>query len=123
MESDVTFAKASRAFKSAKKHLSQIEKHLNQNSLGNIPVLFEKMLTGYISDKFNIPRSQIVIDRIKKILAKQNLDKELILKIEDLYDQINIFRYSPAEANEENYIKLLYYSNDVLNEIEKNIKT
>ena len=122
MESDVTFAKASRAFKTAKKHLSQIEKHLNKNSLDNIPVLFEKMLAGYISDKFNIPRSQIVIDRIKKILTRQKLDKELISKIEDLYNQINIFRYSPTEANEENYIKLLYNSNDVLNNIEKNIR-
>ncbi len=122
LESDVTFAKASRAYKNARKHITQIEKNLSIHHLGKIPLLFEKLLTGYISDKFNIPKSNIVLDRIKKVLSKQKVDNELISKIEDLYNEMNIYRYSPSQSDEKSYTILLIKSNKLINDIEKKDK-
>ncbi len=121
LESDITFAKASRAFRLAKKHLEQIKINLQKSQMDNIPSLFEKMITGYISDKFNIPISNIVIEQIKKNLIKLQLNKKLITEVEELYKEINILRYSPATADKENYKELLYKSNETINNIEKEV--
>jgi len=122
LESDVIFAKASRAYRHARKHLVQIEKNLDHSHYDNIPLLFEKMITGYISDKFNIPISNIMIDQIKKILSKQKLKSEVISQIEQLYHEMNMLRYSPAQISEKNYSDLLFRSNEVINKIEKEVK-
>lgn len=122
MESDVTFAKASRAYKTARKQLIQIDKDLKNQKYDQIALLFEKLITNYISNKFNIPVTNIVIDQIKKILTQKKLPVQLISEIEELYHEMNMLRYSPAEANEQNFQDFYLRSNEIINKIEQQIK-
>lgn len=107
METDIKFARASRAYKLAKKRIKAIEKKLSENNLKDIASDFEKLLTGYIADKLNIPAASVVIDEIKKLLSKRNIPKEIIKEIEDIYNTANMLKYAPSQAEKTEYENLL----------------
>ncbi|MBN1898925.1 MAG: BatD family protein [Spirochaetes bacterium] len=118
METDIKFARASRAFKLARKRIMDIEKKLRSHHLIDIAYDFEKLLTGYIGDKLNIPSASLVIDEIKKSLEKENVPLALVTSITDLYHKANMIRYAPAKAGKTEYETLLNEIKGLFNDME-----
>jgi hypothetical protein len=119
LETDIKFARASRAYKLATKRIKEIEKKLKLNHLKNIESDFEKLITGYISDKLNIPYSSIIIDEIKKLLKSRNISSEIINMVDDIYTKINMIKYSPTKFHREELNELLNDSVKVINQFEE----
>ncbi len=122
LETDVQFAKATRAYKMARKIITTIDKKLNKNDLKDIDSLFEKLLINYISDKFNIPKSEIVISNIKKLLKSKNIKEEVIKQLEELYEESNLLRYAPTKPEVTDYRDLLNKAISIFNNIERSTK-
>ncbi len=118
METDIKFARASRAYKLAKKRIAIIEKRLKSNDLKDIAAEFEKLLTGYIGDKLNVPSASLVIDEIKKTLKKSNIPQDVINGIVEIYDIANMLRYAPSKADKTEYEELLSKTVEVINKFE-----
>ncbi len=122
LETDVKFAKATRAYKSARKTMAAIDKKLKKNDMSDIDSLFEKLLINYISDKFNIPKSEIVLNNIKKILRSKKIDNNIIKQLSELYEESNMLRYAPTKPTIDEYEELLNKAMIIFNNIEQNVK-
>ncbi len=122
LETDIKFAKATRAYKVARKTIIAIDKKLKKKDMTNIDSLFEKLLINYISDKFNIPKSEIVLNKIKKILKDKKVDKKIIDELSELYEESNLLRYAPTKPTIEDYEDLLQKAILTFTNIEQNVK-
>ncbi|MEA1887603.1 MAG: protein BatD, partial [Bacteroidota bacterium] len=54
-----------------------------------------KAIWGYLSDKYNIPLSELSIDTVNRILEKNKLDKNLINELQEVIGKCEYSRYSP----------------------------
>ncbi len=54
-----------------------------------------KAILGYLGDKYNIPLSELSIDKVNRILQKNKLDKNLIDELEEVIGKCEYSRYSP----------------------------
>ena len=54
-----------------------------------------KAIWGYLSDKFNIPLSELSIDKVNRILVSNKLDKDLINELQEVIGKCEYSRYSP----------------------------
>ena len=80
-----------------------------------------KALWGYISDKLNIPVSQLSKDNIEEELVKYNVSKELIHTFIETMNECEFARYAPGNQNEA--MDKVYASPiDVISKMENSIK-
>ncbi len=119
LEREPAIAKSTRAYKKARKLLKKVEKKINKLETKGIDTLIEKALIQYISEKFNIPLSEIVLKNIRKILKSKKVENTIIEKIESIYEEINFIRYAPVKNTIENYRELLKKVERGIEEIEK----
>lgn len=55
-------------------------------------------LWGYISDKFNVPSSELSMDTVKTLLEEQNVDEVTIKAFLDVLNNIEFARFAPGDA-------------------------
>ena len=80
-----------------------------------------KALWGYISDKLNIPVSQLSKDNIEEELVKYNVSKELIHTFIETMNECEFTRY--AQGNQNEAMDKVYASAiDVISKMENSIK-
>jgi hypothetical protein len=80
-----------------------------------------KALWGYISDKLNIPVSQLSKDNIEEELVKYNVSKELINTFIETMNECEFARYAPGNQNEA-MDKVYASAIDVISKMENSIK-
>ena len=80
-----------------------------------------KALWGYISDKLNIPVSQLSKDNIEEELVKYNVSKELIHTFIETMNECEFARYAPGNQNEA-MDKVYASAIDVISRMENSIK-
>ena len=80
-----------------------------------------KALWGYISDKLNIPISQLSKDNIEEELVKYNVSKELIHTFIETMNECEFARYAPGNQNEA-MDKVYASAIDVISKMENSIK-
>ena len=80
-----------------------------------------KALWGYISDKLNIPVSQLSKDNIEEELVKYNVSKELIHTFIETMNECEFARYAPGNQNEA-MDKVYASAIDVISKMENSIK-
>ena len=80
-----------------------------------------KALWGYISDKLNIPVSQLSKDNIEEELVKYNVSKELIHTFIETMNECEFARYAPGNQNEA-MDKVYTSAIDVISKMENSIK-
>ncbi len=115
--SDVLGSKNRRAKKVAKARLKNAENLLKRNLYSAFYEELHKAVTGYISDKFMIPLSDMNRDRIREELSKSGKDESLIMSLFTLLDACEYARYAPTsgfEAMENHYKGAI----DIISEIE-----
>ena len=80
-----------------------------------------KALWGYISDKLNIPVSQLSKDNIEEELVRYGVSEELIKAFIDTLNECEFARYAPGNQNEA-MDKVYASSVDVISKMENSIK-
>ena len=118
---DVVGTKNRKATKMALKRLQLAETFLKQNLYTAFYEELHKALLGFISDKLNMPVSELSRDRIAESLKEENVDAALTETFIGILDACEFARYAPDaghEAMEAHYKSAL----DVISSIDSNMK-
>ena len=97
---DVVGTKNRKATKMALKRLHLAGTFLKQDLYTAFYEELHKALLGFISDKLNIPASELTRDRISEDLTAGNVDKESIDTFIAILDACEFARYSPDAGHE-----------------------
>lgn len=101
IESDETSMKLRRALKLAKKRLRNAEQHLAD---GNDTAFYEeiyKAVWGCLSDKYNIPISQLSRDTVADRLQEKGISQEHMSLIMGTLDDVDMARFAPGDPSEQ----------------------
>lgn len=105
----------------ARKRLKAAEAHLNSGNQSAFYTEVSSALWGYISDKFNIPRSELSIDSVNGALTKKNVRQELIDKFVLTLNNCEYARFAPGDKSE--VMKNLYTEAlEVITQTEQELK-
>ena len=97
---DVAGTKNRKATKMALKRLKLAHTFLTQNLYTAFYEELHKALLGFISDKLNIPSSELSRDRIADSLRAEHVAENSITTFIGLLDDCEFARYSPSSGNE-----------------------
>lgn len=97
---NVAKVRTKKANKVATKRMKLAGKLLAENKKVEFYDEVLKALWGYISDKLNIPVSQLSKDNIEYELTKYGVNEELIKEFIDALNQCEFARYAPGDENE-----------------------
>ncbi len=106
-DSNTRLVKNRRANKYARKRLKKASMLMKHNERNEFYDEVLKALWGYLSDKLNIPISDLSKDSSKKSLENNNIDDKIISKFYEIIDNCEYARYSPADESSE--MQKLYY--------------
>ena len=118
---DVVGTKNRKATKMALKRLQLAETFLKQNLYAAFYEELHKALLGFISDKLNMPVSELSRDRIAESLKEENVDAALTETFIGILDACAFARYAPDaghDAMEAHYKSAL----EVISSIDSNMK-
>lgn len=118
---DVVGTKNRKATKMALKRLHLADTFLKQNLYTAFYEELHKALLGFISDKLNIPASELSRDRITETLADEKVDKKYIDTFIGILDACEFARYAPDAGHD---AMAAHYSEavDVISSIDSNMK-
>ncbi|MCZ4696169.1 protein BatD [Ancylomarina euxinus] len=118
---DVAKMKNKRANRVAMKRLKAASISLKANKKEAFYDEILKALWDYISDKFNLPLSDLSKDNINGILVEKEIEKEIITDFMAILDTCEFARYAPSSGSSE--MDSLYQKTiDTITKLEKNIK-
>jgi uncharacterized membrane protein len=118
---DVRLMRTKRATRVAKRNLRMGKKHLTE---GKEQLFYEEVsgaLWGYLSDKFNIPLSELSMDNVKNSLKDKGVAENTINEFVNVLNDCEFARFAPGSAAEkmnELYNKAL----DIITKTEREIK-
>lgn len=118
---NVAKMKTKKANKVATKRMKLAGKLLAENKKNEFYDEVLKALWGYISDKLNIPVSQLSKDNIEAELTKYGVNEELIKEFIAALNECEFARYAPGNENEA-MDKVYSASVDIISKMENNIK-
>lgn len=96
---DVARTRNKKANKMAQRRLKYAKNLLNQQKSDEFYEELSRALWGYISDKLNIPVSQLSALNASKALVNRNVDKELADEVLQLIEQSEFIRYAPGTSS------------------------
>ena len=118
---DVAKMKNKRANRVAMKRLKTASISLKANKKEEFYDEILKALWDYISDKFNIPLSNLSKDNINGILVEKGAKEETITDFMEILDTCEFARYAPSSGSSE--MDSLYQKTmETITKLEKNIK-
>ena len=119
---DVAGTRNRKATKMALKRLKQANVFLTQNLYTAFYEELHKALLCFISDKLNIPASELSRDRISQLLRQEKVEEGSISSFIGLLDDCEFARYSPSAGNE---AMAAHYeaAADVISSIDANMKS
>lgn len=97
--SNTVALKSKKANKVAKQRLSLAEKHSKENNKDAFYEEIFKALYGYLSDKFNIPFSELNKETIKNTLVNKGIDSDTTAQLIAIIDSCEYARYAPAAVS------------------------
>jgi hypothetical protein len=96
--SNITLVKTKKANSVAVRRLKSVKPLLQQNRVNEFYDETLKAVWGYMSDKLNIPLSQLSKDNISNELARRGCDNVLVDELMNLLDECEFARYAPGDA-------------------------
>jgi hypothetical protein len=99
INSNMALVKNRRADKFATKRLKQAKIHLDARENEKFYEELLKGIWGYLSDKLNIPLSELSRENAREMLEKQNLAPEIIQDFLQLVDNCEYARYAPPSED------------------------
>jgi len=114
--------KSQKAERFARKRLKKARKALDEKKDELFYEEIYKALSGYLSDKLNIPVSDFTTERVSQLLLKLKVDPNLIDEVKSVIDKCEYARYAPSkdERAEENlYLQSLHLISNLEKAINK----
>jgi hypothetical protein len=118
---NVAYVRNRRADKYASKRLKQAKAHMTANEKEKFFDEVLRAIWGYLSDKLNIPLSELSRDTALELLKKRNIDDDIIQHFNQLIDSCEFARYAPAVAGttmQEDYDKAM----DLITKFQQKLK-
>lgn len=83
----------------ARKRLKSAEIFMKQGKHESFWLEVSSALWGYLSDKFNIPRSTLSIDSVNEALSAKNVNEELTRQFIDTLNNCEFARFAPVDKS------------------------
>ena len=118
---NVSLVRTKKANKVAVKRLKIAKNLLSLNKKNEFYDEILKTLWGYMSDKMNIPVSQLSKDNVANELEKRGADSSLIAELNSVLNEAEFARYAPGDAGQA-MDKVYTMAIDVIGRMENSIK-
>ena len=118
-EADVVGRRTSRANKVARKRLKMAESFMKAHKSDKFYEELLKAMWGYLSDKLNIPSSQLTRQNIVDTLSQRGADTEICNNVIAILDDCEMARYTPDSSLDSSVEAIYNRATDVINEIER----
>ncbi len=92
---NIVLQKNKRANRISQKRLKEAAKFMKENNREAFYTELIKALWGFLSDKLNIPLSELSRDTVKETLEKQNIDEQLVNEFITTVDNCEFAKYAP----------------------------
>lgn len=99
-QADIVGMKTRKATKMAMRRLKLADNYLKQNLYSAFYEELHKAILGFISDKLNIPVSELSKEKISETLCESGVDSGLAASLIGIIDACEFARYSPDSGNE-----------------------
>ena len=119
--SDVSALKNRKATKVARKRLKQAEGFLNDQDEKAFFTEISQALWGYISDKFNIPLSDLSMDSVKYALLSKSVREDIIDEFLATLNNCEYARFAPGDKGQ-NMEKIYNEAMEIIIKTEKELK-
>ena len=118
--SDVVGLRIKKAKKLAKQRLAIAQKKLNKNNANEFYEEIFRALYGYLSDKLNIPVSELSKESIHAALIKKSVSESVVTELLKTLDLCEMARFAPVTDIEEQEV----YNNtvDIISKIQNSVK-
>lgn len=122
LQSDVGFARASRALRDAERKLAEAERAFRgedaQDGFGRI----HAAVFGYVADKMNAPVAGLTSDGIERYLRGRGSADEVVASVRDIIDVCDAARYAAAAATVDRGREMAARARTVLAAIERGVR-
>ena len=108
-----------RAGKIAEKRLADAKRCLEKEEFSQFHSILESSITGYLSDKFNLPQIEITSQQMKRFMEERKLNPTLSMEISSLLEECNYARYAPVSFDRKNLEALFEKARNAMIRIEK----
>lgn len=98
--SDLALVRTKKANKMAVRRLKNAGKFMKENKKEEFYDEVLRALWGYLSDKLNIPQSELTKDNIETELTKYGVSEALIQEFLDILNTCEFARYAPSQASD-----------------------
>ena len=119
--SNVMLVKTRKANSVAVRRLKKAKVLLQDNRKDEFYDEILKAVWGYMSDKLNMPLSQLSKENISSELARRGCDEQVVGELMSLLNEGEFARYAPGDANE-TMDKVYKMAIDVIDRMENSIK-
>ena len=119
LQQDVKEFRSRQARKVAEKRLAEAKKCLSKNNTSQFHSILESSITGYLSDKFNLPQIEITAQQIRRFMEERNINSHLSEDVTALLEECNFARYAPIQTDRSNLESLLEKARNAIVRIEK----
>nr|NQU90767.1 protein BatD [Bacteroidota bacterium] len=119
--SNVALMKTRKATKVSKRRLKTAHHYLKENKENEFYVEISKALWGYLSDKFNIPRSELSMDNVKDQLVIKAVNDEMIHQFINTLNNTEYARFAPGDKSE-NMDNIYNEALIIISKIERELK-
>jgi hypothetical protein len=96
---NIALVRTKKANKTAIKRLKQAEKLLKENEEEAFYEELLRALWGYLSDKLNMPQSELTKDNVASELTKYGVAEELVKEFLEIINTCEFARFAPAESS------------------------
>lgn len=118
---NISLVRTKKANKVAVKRLKIAKRLLGEGKKNEFYDEILKTLWGYMSDKMNIPVSQLSKDNVANELEKKGVDSTLIKDLNEVLNEAEFARYAPGNASQA-MDKVYSMAMDVIDKMENSIK-
>ncbi|PYV43613.1 MAG: hypothetical protein DMG06_09910 [Acidobacteria bacterium] len=119
LRQDLKGFRSRQARKVAEKRLAEAKKCLNNNQLNQFHGILEASITGYLSDKFDLPQIEITSQQIKRFMQERSINSHLSEDVTALLEECNFARYAPVKLERSNLEALFQKARNAIIQIEK----
>lgn len=119
MEADVVGRRTSRANKVASKRLKAAERFMHAHDSERFYEEVLKAMWGYLSDKLNMPASQLTRQNIVSTLETRGVSSEISGKVIKVLDECEMARYTPDSSLDTSVEALFNQAVETINEMER----
>jgi len=119
LRQDLIGFRSRRAGKVAEKRLAEAKRCLEKEELSEFHSILESSITGYLSEKFNLPQIEITSQQVRRFMEERNLNSNVSMEVTSLLEECNYARYAPVSFDRKNLEALFEKARNALIRIEK----